>query len=85
MHPDNIEAGGLFGALRGFKVGIGARYICVYIIYDESKHECLKYRMVKWERNIHAATKTAGKYLQKSYVAVVCAIQSEWIYILTRD
>ena len=41
---------------------MGTRYLGGYIMYDESKRECLKDWTEKWERNIHAVTKTAEKY-----------------------
>ena len=34
-----------------------------------------------WDKNIHAVTKMAGKYPQKSYAVVVRAIQLEWIFL----
>ena len=33
------------------------------------------------EKNINTIIKTAGKYTQESYAAVVRAIQSEWIFL----
>ena len=59
---------------------MGARYIGDYIKDDEYKVNCLKNRMEKWERNIHAITEIADKYPQESDTAVACAIQSEWIF-----
>ena len=32
--------------------------------------------------NIYAITKTAKKYTQNIYVAVVCVIQMEWIFLI---
>ena len=37
--------------------------------------------MLTWEKNISMISKTAGKYPQESYAAVVCVIQSEWIFL----
>ena len=34
-----------------------------------------------WEKNNSTIRKTAGKYLQESYSAVVCAIQPERIFL----
>ena len=36
--------------------------------------------MYKWERNVHAVTKTVGKHYHESYSAVVHVIQLEWIF-----
>ena len=80
VHPRNIKAGGIFGRFYGFNVCMGARYIGDYIKDDEYKVNCLKNRMEKWERNIHAITEIADKYPQESDTAVACAIQSEWIF-----
>ena len=40
-----------------------------------------------WEKIINTISETAGKYPQESYAAVVCAIQSEWVFLqrVTRD
>ena len=37
VHPDNIEAGGLFGQFHGFKVCTGSHYFGSYIGDDKSK------------------------------------------------
>ena len=34
-----------------------------------------------WELNINTISKTAGKYLQESYSAVIREIQSEWLFL----
>ena len=60
---------------------MAAHYLGGYIRYDESKREWLKYRMEKWDRNIHAVTKMVGKYSQEDYAAVVCVIDLEWIFL----
>ena len=54
---------------------------------DESKINWLRERMLTSEKKISMIRKTAGKYPQESYAAVVRAIQSEWIFLLqvTRD
>ena len=62
VHPDNLEAGRLFGVSHGFKVCTGSHYIGGYIGDEESKRDWLKDRTDKWEINIRAVTKTAGKY-----------------------
>ena len=80
MHPDNPGAGNVFGLIRGFKVCTGTRYPSSYIGYDESKRGWLEKCTGTWERNIHAISKTTVKYTQESYAAVVCVIQSEWIF-----
>ena len=41
----------------------------------------MRERILTWEKNIGTVSKTAGKYPQESYAAVVCAIKSEWIFI----
>ena len=81
VHPDNIEAGKLFGSRHGFKVCMGARYLCGSIKDDESKHECLKERTETWGRNICTISETTENYPQESYATVVRAIQSKWIFI----
>ena len=65
MHPDNLGLGELFGAHHGFKVCTGTRYLGSYIGNDESKGDLFKKQTEKWERNIFAVTKIAGKYPQE--------------------
>ena len=60
---------------------MGARYLGGYIRENESKRNCLRERTLTWEKNINTISKNAGKYPQESYVAVVRAIQSEWIFL----
>ena len=78
---DNLEAGKVFGARHVFKVCTGARYLGGYIRDDKSKHDWLKERTLTWENNIITIRKTAGKYHQESYSAVVHEIQSECIFL----
>ena len=81
VHPDNLEAGNYFWARYGFKVYTGADYLGVYIRYKDSKSDWLRENMLMWEDNINTISKTAGKYPQVSYAAVVSEIQSEWIFL----
>ena len=74
VHKDNLKSGGLFGPHIGFTVCMGARYLGSYIGDDKSKSNWLKKRKDKWERNIRAVTKTAGKYPEEIYAAVAQAI-----------
>ena len=76
VRPENIEAGKLFGRSYGFKVCTGARYLGGYIRDDEPKHDCMRERNLMWENNINTISKTAGKYPQDSYAAVIHSIQS---------
>ena len=71
----------MFGVRHRFRVCTGARYLRGYIGDEKSKHNRLRDSTMTWERNINMIRKTAGKYPQESYSAVVCAIQSEWIFI----
>ena len=57
------------------------RYLGGFIGDEKSKRDWLKYRTSKWEKNICAITKMLGEYPQESYVAVVCVIQPEWIFL----
>ena len=54
---------------------MGARYLGGYIGDDKYKHDWLRERTLTWEKNINTIRKTAGKYPQESYAAVVCVIQ----------
>ena len=81
MHLENIEAGKDFGAHHVFKVFKGARYLGGYIRDDDSKRYWLRDSTLTWEKNISTIRKTAGKYPQGSYSAMVCPIQSEWIFL----
>ena len=66
---------------------MGTHYMGDFIGDDKSKRDWLKYRTSKWEKNICAITKMLGEYPQESYVAVVCVIQPEWIFLqrVTKD
>ena len=55
---------------------MGTRYLGGHIGDDESKHDWLRERTVTWEKNINTIRKTAGKYPQESYAALVRAFQS---------
>ena len=66
----------MFGARYGFKVFTGTRYLGGYIGDDKSKRDWLRERTLTWEKSIKTISKTAGKYPQESYAAVVRAIQS---------
>ena len=74
MRYGNIEAGKLLDEHHRFEVCTGACYLVVYIGYEKYKRKWLRDRMDKWDRIIHAFTKTVDKYFQESYAAVVCAI-----------
>ena len=71
---ENIEAGKVFGARHGFKLCTGTRYLEGYIRYDESKRDWLRERTLTWDKKISMISKTAGKYIQDSYAAMVHAI-----------
>ena len=75
MHPDNLESRKRLYLRHISKVSTGACYLGVFIGDNESKYDWLKYFMLIWERNIITIRKTAGKYPQESYAAVVHAIQ----------
>ena len=81
VRPENIEAVKVFGARHRFRVCTGARYLWGYIGCDKSKHNWLRERVLKWEKNINTISKTAGKYPQEIYSAVVRVIQSKWIFL----
>ena len=71
----------MFGARHGFKVCTGAHYLWGYIGDDKSKRYWLRERTLTWEKNVNTVIKTAGKYPQESYAAVVHAIKLEWIFL----
>ena len=79
VRPQNLEAGKVFGACHVFKVCTDAHYFGGYIGDNESKHYWLRERTLAWDKNIRMFSKTARKYPQESYSAVVRAIQSELI------
>ena len=66
---------------HGFRVCRGTRYRGGCIGEDDYKRDWLRERTLMWEKNINTIIKTAGKYTQESYAAVVRAIQSEWIFL----
>ena len=70
-----------------FKVFTGTIYLGGLIGDGKSKREWLKDRTSKWETKICEITETAERYPQKSYAVVVCAIQTEWIFLqhVTKD
>ena len=59
----------------------GARYLGSYIGDDESKRDWLIEHTATWEINLCKIRKTAGKYPQESYAAVVRSIQPEWMFL----
>ena len=71
----------MFRARHIFRVCTGACYLGGYIRDNESKHDYLRERMLTWEKNINTIRETTWKYPQKSYAAVLCAVQSEWIFL----
>ena len=54
-----------------------AHYLGGYIGDNKSKRDWLRERTLTWEKNINTIRKTAGKYPQESYAAIVRVIQSE--------
>ena len=70
-----------------FKVCTSARFLGGYIGGRKSKYDWLKEHIETWEKKSFTVRKTTGKYPQESYSAVVCAIQSECIFLqrVTRD
>ena len=64
-----------------FRVCTSACYLGCYIGDNKSKRDWLRKRTLTWVKNINMIRKTAGKYPQYSYAAVICAIQSEWIFL----
>ena len=81
IHPENIEAGKVFGRRHGFRVCMGAHYLGGFIGDNESNQDWLRECTLTWEKNINTIRKTAVKYLQESYATVVHEIQSEWIFL----
>ena len=59
---------------HGFKFFVDPCYLGGYIGDDKSKQDWIKDRTEELDINIRAVTKTAVKYHQESYAAVVCAI-----------
>ena len=60
-----------FGACHGINMCTGAYYMGVYIRDDKSKHNWLRERTMTRDKKINTISKTAGKYPQKSYSALV--------------
>ena len=78
VHPENLEAGKVFGAHHGFKVCKGARYLGGYIGDNKSKRNWLRERTLMWKNNIGTIRE---KYPQESYYTVACTIQPERIFL----
>ena len=76
-----FEAVKRFGLRHGLRVCSGTHCLGCFIGDDKSKHDCLIDCTSRWERNIRTIRKTAGKYPQEIYAAVVRAIQLEWIFL----
>ena len=81
MHLNYLKARKVFGLRHGFKVWTGAHYLGGYIGDDNTKRGWLKERMYMWERKICMIRETTVKYHHEGYAAVVCVIQSEWIFL----
>ena len=60
---------------------MGSHYLRGYIRDDKSKRDWLRECTLTWEKKIRTIRKTAGKYPQESYSAVVRGIQSDWIFL----
>ena len=78
---ENTKDRKAFDASHVFKVCMGARYMGGYIGDNKSKRDLLREHTLTWNKNINMISKTTGKYPQDSYAAVLCVIQSEWIFI----
>ena len=81
VHLENIYAQKMFGLCNIFKVCSVARYLGGFIRYDESKRDWLKEYTDTWDRNIHTIRESVGRYPQKIYTTVACAIQLEWTFL----
>ena len=81
VRPENIEAVKLFGAQHRLRVCTGACYLGGYIGDDGSKLDWLRDRTLTWDMNINTIREIVGGYPQESYAALVCTIQSEWIFL----
>ena len=75
VRPENLESRKVFGARHRFRVCTGAQYLGGYIGENDYKCDWLRELTLTWENNINAISKTARKYSQESYAAVVRAIQ----------
>ena len=81
VHPENIEAGKVFGACHSFKVCIGASYLRGYTGDNRYKSNCLREFMMKWKKKHWDNQENRGKYPQGSYGAVAHTIQPEYIFL----
>ena len=81
IHPENIKAKRVFGARHEFRVWTGTSYLGGCIGENDYKRDWLRERTLTWEKNINTISETVGKHPQDSYVAVVGAIQSKWIFL----
>ena len=81
MHLENIEARKSFGLCQGFKVCTSARDLGSFIGDDKSKRDWMKDHTHAWVQKIHTIIKTAGKYPQESYAAVVRVTELKWIFL----
>ena len=52
----------------------------VFIGGEKSKHDWIKDKTSKWEKN-SCDHQNSGEISRGSYAVVVCAIQSEWIFL----
>ena len=59
----------------------GARYLGGFIGDGKYKRNWLEKITKTWEQNITRKSKTARKYNQESYAAVVRVIQMGWIFL----
>ena len=78
---DNIDTGISFCTRHGFKICIGAHYLCGFIGDIDFKRKWLIGWKVVWEKDIGKISKSDVKYPQESYTEIVCTIQSEWIFL----
>ena len=81
MHPDNLETRKHFDLCHSIKVFTDTRYFGGFIGDDDSKRDWLLDSMSEWEKDIRNIRETVGKCSQESYSTVVCAIQSELIFL----
>ena len=81
VRQENLETGKVFGARHRFRVCTGARYLGGYIGDDNSKRDWMRECTQTWEKNISTISKTADKYTQESYAAVVHEIQLKLIFL----
>ena len=81
VHPKNLKAGKSFGLRHIFKVLTVALYLGGYIVGGYSKHNWPKERAETWEQKFFMISKTTEKYIQNIYAVVLCATQSEWVFL----